>query len=219
MLKNLTNIKIIGFDLDGTLYPSSSSIDNLVREEIAKKILIKRPDFKTLESARNFFEERYLELGTGAKVLQEIGYKDPSAIMNECLANAEVVDLIEPNLDLVNLLKKISFKYKLYLLTSSPKELSIRKLLKLGIPLELFNFTFWGDDLDVGSKSRGDAFNYVVKKTGIDFSKHLYIGDRLNSDILPAKKLGMKTVAVYSDIPEADYSIKTINDLGDLFNE
>lgn len=213
----MQGIRAVGFDLDGTLYKATSEINNRVRTEIAKRLLEKNSNLKDIYGARKFFEERYAILHSGTKILREAGYENDSQIMDRCLAEADVLDLIEPNEELVVILNRLREKYEeVYLITSSPGNLSILKLEKIGIKPSIFNFRIYGDNIHSGSKKDGVAFNYVLSLSQFPASQHIYVGDRKNSDILPAKKLGMKTVAVWSEIPEADFYIENINEIGGL---
>ena len=57
----------------------------------------------------------------------------------------------------------------------------------------------------------------VISLGGIVVSKSLRVaGDKLNDDILPAKRVGLKTVLVGSNSSEADYSISNIHELESL---
>ena len=49
-------VKSVGFDLDNTLYPINEEIENRIRVRFAEVALEKRPDLKSVEVAREFFE-------------------------------------------------------------------------------------------------------------------------------------------------------------------
>lgn len=208
---NFSDITVIGFDLDGTLYQATDAINGRIRDEIAKKILIKKSDINEIKEAREYFENRYKELESGSKVLREVGYKNPKEIMDECIAIADVSDLINKDSRLSDILNQLSEKYKLFLLTSSPKYSGMKKLESLGLNTNIFENMFYSDTLNL-SKTDGTAFKYVAEL--FKGEKILYIGDRKKSDILPAKKYGLKTIAVWSEILEADLSLKNIYDIG-----
>ncbi len=217
MIPAFKDIKSVGFDLDGTMYVSDGEIDNRIRTKISEKILYKIPSLGSVREARKFFEEQYKILHSGTKVLGEVGYERPSKVMDECLSTADVLDLISENKNLNRIMKNLKNKYdEVYLLTSSPYNLSIKKLDKLGISLDNFSNIFCGDNLGVGSKIDGGPFDYVLGKSNYNPEKHVYIGDRLDSDILPAKERGMKTIAVNKNIKEADISILDINELENI---
>lgn len=70
-------------------------------------------------------------------------------------------------------------------------------------------------------------FTMALNKAGCEPSEAFMVGDRLDNDIIPAKKLGMKTVwvrqgyAIYQDIDDEskkpDHIVDSINELTDLF--
>jgi len=211
-MKKFENVSAVDFDLDGTLYPTKGEIDDRIRIKIAEKILDINPGFQNVQKARDYFEERYGVLQGGTKVLREVGYKDNAEeMMDWCLANADILDLIEPNNELAGILSAMKKKYELNLLTSSPEELSLSKLERLGINPDLFYLKFFS-----ASKSDRVGFHTLAHFSVYPAKEHVYVGDSLKSDILPAKNLGMKTIAVGSDILEADVSIKNINNLKDI---
>lgn len=214
----MQKVKAVGFDLDGTLYKSTPEMDDRIRVGFAWIIARDYPDqFPSVEKAREYFEGRYSELQSGTAVLRELGYESETAdqIRDSCLVNADTLDLLRTDRDLAALIHNIQHMYVTYLLTSSPRELGIQKLERLGIDSRFFEYAFYGDTFN-GSKSSGEAFKYVLSVVGFTPGKHIYIGDRRKSDILPAKKLGMGTIAVWSEIPEADFSVPTIYDIEDL---
>jgi len=216
-MEKLKEVRVVGFDLDGTLYQSTPKIDNCIRTQIAKRIFDKKPELQDLKEARDFFELRYAELKSGSKVLKEVGYKDGAKIVDECALEADILDLIFPNEKLANIIKEVSLKYETYLLTSSFQDWTLSKLKKIGIDGKCFSNKVYGDTLGIGSKYNGEAFDYILNLVS-DFNafEHVYIGNSKISDILPAKLRGMKTIAVWSQIPEADISIKNINEIGDF---
>lgn len=218
---DIKKVEIIGTDLDGTLYKSTPEMDDRVRTQIAHQILKVRPSLESLERARELFEERYKCLHSGTIVLQEFYPGEASQIMDECNACADVTDLIKSDPTLARILKRTSERTPLYLLTSSPEELAYRKLDALGINPAVFLLRIFNDTPHVGIKPGGKAFDYVIDYfkdlLGISASGHVYIGDKEKSDILPARKLNMQTIAVWSDIPKADLSINHIHQLEELF--
>ena len=237
MVEIFDDIVAVGFDLDGTLYKTTPAMNNRVRTRIAEKILEKLPALESVERSRNFFETHYKELSSGTRVLEEVGYENYREVMDECLATANIIDLIKPDMELNNILEDIHSGYITYLLTTVDEaervafvlqvnplrvrglaevEEALKKLEKIGINPELFHVKTFSDTPYIGHKHDGTAFQYIIGATSISADDHVYIGDKLNSDILPAKKLGMRTVAVWSEIPEADYSIKNIHDISRL---
>ena len=116
----------------------------------------------------------------------------------------------------VKTLEEISGSYLTYLLTSSPGDVALEKLAALGVEPQSFDFRVYSDTPGAGQKNSGEAFEYALRRAGEAPDKHLYIGDRLKSDIRPANNLGMQTLAVWSFIPEATDSVGHIHDIREV---
>lgn len=213
MEKIFTGIKSVGFDIDNTMYSSSEEIDKIVQIEIAKKILEKKPELRKIENAIELSERRYSDTGSRSILLKEIGYTNPGDVLYDCLANANIVSLINRDDKLQNVLEKIAKRYELFLITNNPEDMSKQKLEKLGVDISLFEIKCYGDTIPGIKKADGSLFKYFLKHSIYEPSQHLYIGDSRKGDIIPAKVLGIKTLAVGSEIPEADFSIKNIHDI------
>jgi putative hydrolase of the HAD superfamily len=216
MQKLFNGIMSVGFDLDQTLYPRNYKIDNIISENIARKVLEKKQGVYRFNEFIFFFEEEYRKIGSRTQILKNLGYLDAEDIMQASLESPSILNLLKKDKKLVSLLRKIKEKYEIFLVTASPKELAIKKLCKIGIDPCLFNISIFGDTLNAGKKLDGSIFRYFLGKSNHLPEQHVYVGDSLNADIIPAKSLGMKTVAVGEEMPEADFSIKKIYSLENI---
>ena len=212
-----SRIQAIGFDLDGTLYPITEQTEDAQRRSMARTILRLKPDFGTFDQTYRYVIETYPKVKSYTGVIAQATNRKKEEIGTQWILDARIEQVLAPDPRLASLLKNLNTRRKvLYILTSSPEESVHKKLNALEIPVWIFNMLACDDTPNIGSKSNGTAFEYVIKQTGIPASNHLYVGDREMHDILPAKRLGMQTCAVWSYIPEADCSIKTIYELETL---
>src|SRR3989344_8192920 len=94
-------IKIIGFDLDECLYPSSPEINDRIRKDISKRILERKTCLKNMKEARKQFENLYNRIGSGRKVLVELGFgkEESGRIMDVAISQAEILDLLKPDIN------------------------------------------------------------------------------------------------------------------------
>ena len=206
-LLKITDIKVIGFDLDQTLYPKSSEIDIAIQRYIYKQISKKKNC--SLESAKKLFLSYYPGLG-GSSTLVKLGFhtKEAEEIVQSALEKADIANFLKPNPKVLKLLKDLKKKYgSLSLITGSCEKLAKARLEKLGIPIELFDLTVFGDI----SKRDGSAykkwFKHFKKKDSLLQPKNfLYIGDRKLSDIDIPIALGMNAVLV--NVMEKDSDVK-----------
>jgi len=192
---NLQNIRIIGFDLDQTLYPKSPEIDEAIQAYIYKKIA----DYKncSLEEAKALFKSYYPKI-SGRKTLIALNIPNAVEIIDEAIAGADIENFLVPNPEVLELLKSIKTKYQnLSLITGSKSDLAYQKLKKLNIPAELFDCIITGEQ----SKSDGTAFrkwmnNFMSKDSSLKPEQFLYIGDNGRMDAEMPISLGMKAVLV-----------------------
>jgi FMN phosphatase YigB (HAD superfamily) len=209
-------VNAIGFDLDNTLYENNPEIDSRISLKIAQKVLEQCPRFKTVEETNKYLTEQYLKLGSRSLVIKGLGINDSGELVTDCIAEANILDLLQRDERLVSLLERTKQKYSTFIITAGVKEISMQKLERLGISPNLFDQKIYGDTSLAHRKTNGTIFQYLLDRSPFPASQHVYIGDNLKADILPPKSLGMKAIAVGSEIPEADFSIKKIHDLEQL---
>lgn len=53
------------------------------------------------------------------------------------------------------------------------------------------------------------GFRKMVELSGADAGDVLYVGDKVNKDVLPAKQVGMQTCLLWAESPEADFCART----------
>lgn len=206
---DFSRIKIIGFDLDQTLYPKSPLIDEAIQiylfEEISKLKNI------SLSESKNLFD-KYYKNGkglSGSKTLSEIGFEQNRAknLVQEALENANIVDFLKPDIEIINLLIYLKNKYQsIDIITGSNKDNTFNKLAKLEIKVELFSHIITADD---GSKSDLSAYKiWLNKYKRFNIENFLYIGDRPSSDYERPRELGINSILI--NIKETDSNINCL---------
>ena len=216
MMELFAQIKSVGFDLDNTLYQNNPEIDDRIITEIAKKILEHNPKLNNMENARNLCDKLFEEIGSRTQSLKNLGLQNAGEIVRRCMEQANFVDLIKPDKEIVQLIADIHEKYSTFLITSTVSDMAIPRLNKIGLDEKLFDYTLFGESALPNKKIDGSIFSYFLGRSKYHNHEHVYIGDNLKGDILPPKSLGMKTIAVGKNIPEADYSVEKIYDIRDL---
>lgn len=193
MSKN-KNQRIIIFDMDGTLYQldgekngySGSTLESKVNQNIIKYILKKENTsidqtmaiFKLAISdkigASQFFSDRY-QISRG-EYFNTVWNINPKNIIN----NYQIT---------INTISNIPSKYKLILLSSSPKIWIDKVINYLGIK-DKFKIIYSGEDFNFKTE-------IFQKLTKIYSPKNITsIGDQENTDIQPAANLGFKTLLI-----------------------
>jgi len=221
MLKK-DDIKVIGFDLDNTLYNSNEEMQKKIRGKIYEKlsVIFKIP----LKESENLFEKNYNGdfpwKNSGRRTIEELARRfntsvDGREIVQESIEEAEIIDLIEENKMLEEMLKRLKQKYRLDIITSGDYEFALKKLDKIGVEKKLFDLILAQGKF--GGKTTGDVYKYWINELKINPNQILYVGDNLRADIEIPKLLGIKTCFIGKENSMADICINDILELEKLF--
>ncbi|MBU1875667.1 MAG: HAD family hydrolase [Nanoarchaeota archaeon] len=213
---------MIIFDLDDTLIDTSgcftpiklrcvlkSMIFNgliVKSEEEALKYLVElnKISINADEAIRTFLERfdavEYLDIG-----IKEY-YKDYNSDFD--------IDVLDNALEVLQQLKEK--KHLLALVSYGNEELQMRKIKKSGLNLDIFNKVFITD-----KHNKEFFYESLARFFNFNFDGVVVCGDKFKTDILPAKKLGMKTIKMQwgrslanpAKEDGADYSIKNLKEI------
>ncbi len=215
MIESFEEIKSIGFDLDNTLYKNNLEIDRRISDEVARKVLELKPEIGSLEKSIEICNDLYGKYGSRTQSLKELGFENSGEIVTSCMEQVDFADLILPDSEVVQLMREIREKYDTFLITSTITRLAAPRLERIGINQDLFDILLFGDSAMPNKKIDGSIFSYFLGMSPYLPREHLYIGDNLKADIIPAKSLGMKTIAI-GKVNQADYCIDKIYDIRNL---
>ncbi len=200
MALNLESIRVIGFDLDQTLYPKSPEIDEAIQaylyEVISRQLQI------DLAEAERRFKELYQEGRglSGSRTLLRLGLENGGAYVQEALEKADIARFLEPDERTLALLEELRKYFVVDLITGSNLRNTERKLGALALPPELFDNIITSDD---DSKSSGQAYvRWMTTHWTLEPDQFLYIGDRVSTDHIIPSQMGIQTVLV--NISETD---------------
>lgn len=193
--KYRTSIKVLGFDLDQTLYPKSPEIDEAIQGYIYQKIAAYKKC--TRADASRMFRELYKDGSgmSGSEALARIGVPNGADVVQEALENADIEKFLQPNSEVQSLLVELRDAYAAVdLVTGSSLHVAEQKLAKLGISLSNFRNIIAGDK---ASKSSGEAYKFWLSLyPEYRPTQFLYIGDRARSDYEVPKTFGIRSVLV-----------------------
>ena len=161
------------FDLDNTLYPSSSAMD----KGITTRMLECVADFFncSIEKAIEIRKERIVHFSTTLEWLRSEGMNDIEGFLAHVHPENEADELTEqPGLREF----LISLDYPKSILTNAPKEHSMRVLKKLGIE-DLFEAITDVRECDFMGKPYPIAYETALKKVGADVETTLFFDDMI----------------------------------------
>lgn len=195
--KLLSNITYFVFDLDGTLYPPSQGLNQLIEnkklEQVAKKLNV------SPEQAAKKFLARYQKFGSNTKALNSFGI-DGQVFFISIWNQINLTQHIDKDPDLRTAFSTVIAKPK----SSSPNfailtnantlETAKKKLKAIGLDYRWFGPIL--TSVEIGHHKPDQRAFWPVLKLANSPTRLLYIGDREETDIAPARALGMKTVLI-----------------------
>ncbi len=225
------------FDLDDTLYDGTMPWA-FAMEKMGKYLQEKYSgtDFSDLQEVKLSVREKVKKINPNsyAFAVRSISFRDILLHYKIDFNWRDIIDLeslyweffldgIQPSQDTVKLIDELSKQYRLYILTDFTMSDQIKRLSKLGLD------QYFEDILtaqEVGElKKTGKMFNVALDRYKSDPDKTVMIGDKIGSDIIPARKTGLTTVLVPNKLfppteeekSQADFYFDSVEEVKQLF--
>ena len=208
----INGISSIGFDLDNTLYKQNEEVNDEIRRyacQRASEIL-----GRSYDEIRAEFDKIYRRIHSGRQSLEEMGIPNGKALIQEAIENVDIIPFLNEDPKLRGMIERLSKRFKLFLITGSARASAIKKLEKLGINRTIFDPRIYAES--PYERGDGSAFRHVSETHGTIFTNMMFIGDREEADIIPARNLGITTAIVNNNSEHADYNLENIYKLEEL---
>jgi len=214
--------KSIAFDLVGTIIePDDWRPLSLAHYRKLITLLSRSRSVEKTEETDNLIEKRKIRL------TRQLG-REPSLIETvldlgidkKTLFNA--IDSVDPfhyiraNKKIADTLCNLRKSYKLGILTDTSRLTAERALLAYGIRPGWFDTIVCGDDIQQ-IKPHLNAFRFLLSELACDAKNVVFVGDRREIDLVPAKRLGMTTILVrQEDCSSVDITTSSLTGLLEL---
>ncbi|TFG13961.1 MAG: TIGR02253 family HAD-type hydrolase [Promethearchaeota archaeon] len=240
-------IKLVGFDLDDCLFDSTGLSDRarikgieaminlglkIDRQKAIKMIQEIVKEYGSNSSKHyNYFIRRYNRLeSVEEKIPYSLQFKYISAAV--MAYHAEKIDSIKLYDDVKDCLIKLKARSILTAIITDGLPLKqYEKILRLGID-DLIDLTIISDEIGI-RKPNPKLFDHCLKRFEVSGPETIYVGDRIDKDIIPAKLNNIYSVYVHRGgkydtyktgfkIPEGtkpDYEITNLNEIFDIIEE
>lgn len=184
-------IKIVIFDIDGTLYSSRSyeaSLEDAIINIVGVKLGVSRE-----EALRRLREAKRRRM-TVSYSIEELGL-DRHAFYRELARRVDPSLHISPRPALregLSILRARGVKVAAH--TNSGRELALKVLSSLGLEESDFDLLITSDEAD--PKPSPSGYSLILERLGCRPSEAVYVGDRPVVELRPAKLMGMRTIQV-----------------------
>lgn len=228
------NIKTVFVDLDDTLWWFTENSKVALRHvydvyELGKWSPVYE-QFRDIYAAKNLalwdlyhygkIEKDYLVTERFRYTLEQIGIKEDlaelaSKVNDEYLYFLSGQPLLVPGAE--DLLKYLTEKYDVNILSNGFKEVQLRKLRSGGIEKYIHHLVL-SDDCGITKPLRG-IFDYALKRVGAEAETTVMIGDNYDADVQGAKNAGWNTVLFNikgldrSSVPDADVVVDYLEEI------
>lgn len=209
----MNDIKHVWFDFAGTLYKETPEFNEL-HDQLRYKTYAGLKGIKDLEVAKEEFLMQYEKYKANSAVFKSLG--QPSNFWMKALDNLDYASVLKPDPEVSETLDKLKDIMRISLFTNFVRYRVLELLTLLEVPAEYFTHLLCGEDI-TERKPALDGFYEMVKLSGVPADQILYIGDRVEVDIKPAKQVGINTCLLYSESPEADVCLDNFKDILSLF--
>ena len=208
MLNRKKSLKIISFDVDGTLVDLKYN-DLIWFKEIPE--LVARKKKISFEKSLKFVHEEYAKLGEHNLNWYDINYW--ISYFGIEISPDKIFEKYEPQVkiypEVISLLEELKKKYILIVITAMPREFLIPKMKNLE---KYFKFSFSALS-DFKELKNSEIYSKISKALKVPPKQILHIGDHWEFDYLAARKAGMN--AIYLDRSNIKKRKFIINSLGE----
>lgn len=188
----------IFFDVDNTLFPTAEFAELARRNAI--RAMIETGLDATEEKVRRELQKLIKEKGSNYPahfnlLLSRMGVKRPARYVAAAVAAYHnTKSSIQPYPEVPKTLMELKERgYKLYVATNGDAIKQWDKLIRMGIHL-FFEDVFVSGEM--GEEKSPRFFRRVLSTIGAEPQECIMVGDRMDSDILPARKAGIYTVRI-----------------------
>lgn len=216
MDNRLSGIKVLIWDFDGTLYQPNELLMKAVRQAEYKTIKNHTgwSEKKIFQEFQKLYKVKYLSATETVAKISQISVSTAAVELEEYFDRRKFLKRDEK---LINLFKRLN-KFRHFILANGSRIKLAETMVKLGLAKNQFEEIITSE-ISGENKPHENGFKYILKLTGLPAEAHLMIGDRILVDLVPAKKLGMKTCLVWSSEtknPDADIIVPTVYDVGEI---
>ncbi len=211
----LNDVRVIVWDLDGTLYQTNPRLQDELYK-VFVHILSQHKNITPGAAELLLSETRKIHKGI-TKSLTALGCGDSLSIIDRVEKLIDKTSYLHIDPKLQALFMHLS-DFRHVVISDTFHKTIVTTLAALGLSHTLFSHIVGVDDVH-GVKPDLLMFRTILQLTGLVARAHLMVGDRVEVDLVPAKVLGMKTVLVWDEkkYSSVDFSLSTVYDVAELF--
>jgi FMN phosphatase YigB (HAD superfamily) len=208
----MTTVRHVWFDVEGTLTVRTPAYrrahDELLLETFAE--VTGRPESDELSE-----ELKHLKLRYGSNSAVFHAYGQPPDFWAKRFDRLDQARFYAPSRQVTETVQAIGRAWPMSLFTNVTRSNLDKTLRLIALDPAWFIHILTGDDVPE-RKPAIDGFVAMIEKSAVPAADILYVCDRVDVDVRPAKKVGLRTCLVWGQTEEADYSCSDFAGLRDV---
>lgn len=215
MNKKFTDIRVLIWDFDGTLYRQQIKLFEQIRES-EYRVLMDRMHWSHEKAVEEFHKVFAIQTPSGTQSVSIITGISMNEAAIETGSYVDYRQYLKPDPLLGVLFEKLR-NFRHMMLVNGTQDSVAKGLSLLHVNPHIFEEIVTSEIVGE-TKPSIKGFEYIMKKTGLPAGAHMMIGDREAVDLVPAKSLGMKTCLVWSEKESvvADVTVQTVYEIADM---
>ncbi|EKD80562.1 MAG: hypothetical protein ACD_40C00056G0003 [uncultured bacterium] len=207
--KLLGKVKAIGFDVDGTLYASTTEMSHWIGQAVVQRGAeqLRRP----VDEFKEDYLQKLAELRSNTLTLTSFGLRGEK-IFEWIWDNIPLHKFVNRDVKLIKIMDSLRKRYSLFILSNGSGVQVENKLKILGLDPSIFDPRIYCYDHG-WVKPEPAPFLAVVDALALKPEEVVYVGDRVSVDIEGAKSVGMKTILVGGESELATECCETVFDI------
>ncbi len=197
--------KAIFFDTSDTLYQNPG-----LKKAISRKPIMQLSEFRNISygEAKELFGRTREELKPTmsyvpkAVVMVKLGVSRLD--MQEALTEIDVKKFLQPDRELDIILERLHGQFEVGIITNILRKFLYNILDALEIDKNYFRYVVSVDNTR-NSKPHEEPFLTAIELSGLAPEECVYVGDSLTKDMMPAKKIGMKTIWLTRESEKSEF--------------
>jgi len=211
----IPEIKAIGWDLDGTLYPKHAIPGKAIRGR--QYSLVAKANNWSYQKAKEEYEKKVAKVRSNTKTMTALGV-DGSKFFTDLWDMLDLGKYIKRDLMMVKTIKRLK-GMRHFILSNSNRMDQINKKLRL-IGLNPNKFEVIVSTVGLGAvKPDPKPFRKALRQMNLKPEEVMFVGDRAETDVMGANNMGMRSCLVRGRSQEADVCLKTTYEVAELFGK
>jgi len=211
----IPSIRALGWDLDGTLYPTSQALTRLIQKRQYQVVSEKMR--WSLQRTRSEYEKRYVELGSNTKTMTSFGI-DGISYFTSVWDTIDLARFIHRDERIMRLFEAFTIRRHFLISNSNRLDQIQKKLLLIGLQAEIFEVIVPTEELGE-VKPDPAPFLFALEKLRLPPEQTLFIGDRVSTDVMGASAVGMRTCRIGETTASADICVASVYDIASIFSD